>query len=51
MLVEDGLIYNGQRLIIPEMYKEEYLERIHTGHLGVTKSHLRAKDSSMYILV
>ena len=42
--VEDGLIYNGQRLIIPEAYRKEYLDRVHSGHLGVTKSQLRAKD-------
>ena len=43
--VEDGLVYNGQRLVIPESFKKEYLDRVHAGHQGVTKSQLRAKDS------
>lgn len=43
--VEDGLLYNGHRLIIPVAYREEYLDRIHASHQGVTKSQLRAKDS------
>lgn len=43
--VEDGVLFVGQRMIIPEQLKSEYLERIHTGHLGITKCQLRAKDS------
>ena len=43
--VEDGLIYNGHRLVIPESFRKEYLDRVHAGHQGVTKSQLRAKDS------
>ena len=45
MSVEDGLVYSGQRLIIPEVYRKEYLDRVHAGHQGITKSQLRAKDS------
>lgn len=43
--VENGLMYNGQRLVIPKVFRNEYLDRIHAGHQGVTKSQLRAKDS------
>ena len=45
LTVEDGLVYAGQRLVIPEKFRQEFLERIHAGHLGITKSQLRAKES------
>ena len=43
--VEDGVLFYGQRMIVPESLRSEFLERIHAGHLGVTKCQLRAKDS------
>lgn len=43
--VEDGVLFLGNRLIIPETMQKEYLDRIHSGHLGVTKCQLRAKES------
>ena len=45
LFVEDGLVYAGHRLVIPENFRQEYLDRIHQSHQGVTKSQLRAKDS------
>jgi hypothetical protein len=45
LAVENGLVYTGQRLVIPQEYRKEYLERIHSGHQGVSKSQLRAKES------
>ena len=43
--VEDGIVYAGTRLVIPKSFRAENLERVHAGHLGVTKSQLRAKES------
>lgn len=45
LLVENGLVYTGQRIVIPGVYQREYLEKIHKGHQGMTKSKLRAKES------
>ena len=45
LTVEDGVVYTGSRLVIPETMQEEYLQRIHAGHQGITKSQLRAKES------
>ena len=42
--VEDGVLYFGSRMIVPESMRGEYLERIHASHQGVTKSQLRAKE-------
>ena len=43
--VEDGLIFRGQRIIVPASLRNETLSQIHKGHMGVTKSVERAKDS------
>ena len=42
--VEDGVLFLGERMIVPLAMQQEYLDRIHAGHLGVTKSQLRAKE-------
>ena len=43
--VEDGLIFRGQKIVIPISLRAEMLKQVHTGHLGVTKILERAKDS------
>ena len=40
-----GLIFQGQKIVIPESLRAEMLNQIHTGHLGVTKTLECAKDS------
>ena len=42
---EKGLIFRGQKIVIPKSLRAEMLNQIHTGHLGVTKTLERAKDS------
>ena len=42
--VEDGVLFFGERLLVPASMKKEYLLRIHEGHLGITKSQLRARE-------
>ena len=42
---EKGLIFRGQKIVIPKSLRAEMLNQIHTGHLGVTKTLVHAKDS------
>ncbi|CAG7725840.1 unnamed protein product, partial [Allacma fusca] len=42
--VTDGLLMRGIRLVIPPKLRPEMLQRIHTGHLGITKCRSRAKE-------
>ena len=44
LCVEDGVIYFGERLLVPSSMKIEYLKRIHEGHLGISKCQARARE-------
>ena len=42
--VEDGVIFFGERLLVPASMKTEYLKRIHEGQMGISKSQARASE-------
>ena len=42
---EDGLLFAGERLIIPSNLRREMLTKIHEGHFGAEKCYLRANES------
>ena len=44
-MIEDGLILKDMRIIIPDKKREEILNLIHEGHLGLNKCKLRAKET------
>ena len=45
LTIEDGLILNGTRIIIPNNQHKAILKLIHEGHLGLNKCKLRAKET------
>ena len=45
LMIEDGLILKGTRIIIPDKKREEILKLIHKGHLGLNKCKMRAKET------
>ena len=45
LMIEDGLILKGMRIVIPDKKREEILKQIHEGHLGLNKCQMRAKET------
>ena len=45
LVIEDGLILKGDRIIIPEPLRGQVLEALHTGHQGETKCLLLTRES------
>ena len=45
LVIEDGLILKGDRIVIPETLRGETLDTLHTDHQGETKCLLLARES------
>ena len=46
---DDGLLLNGLRLVIPRELQEEYLHRLHKGHLSANKVQENAREHMYWI--
>ncbi len=42
--VQDGILFRGNRCIIPRMLRTEMLQRIHSSHIGIDGCQRRAKE-------
>lgn len=40
----DGILFKGEKIIVPHTLREDMLARIHTGHMGIEKCKQRARD-------
>ena len=43
--VQNGLLLRGCRIVVPTAMKQDILEKLHTGHLGIVKCRERARQS------
>ncbi|KMQ89584.1 retrovirus-related pol polyprotein from transposon opus [Lasius niger] len=42
---EEGILMKGSRIVIPQVLRKNILEKLHEGHLGITKCRNRAQQS------
>ena len=49
LYIEDGILLKGERIIIPEILKEEALKQLHCAHQGAEKCKLRARGSVFWV--
>ncbi len=43
LVIDDGILLKGDRVMIPKSMRQEVLEKLHIGHQGTTKCQLQAK--------
>ena len=43
--IDNGLIVKGPQIVIPHILRNEYLQRIHSAHQGITRCQQRARNS------
>ena len=48
LTVVDGLVFKGERIVIPSALRGEMLKRIHMGHMGIVKCKSRAKEVMLW---
>lgn len=48
---DDNLLYYSDRIIIPNSLKKLALQKIHSGHLGITRTKLKATQSMYWVNV
>jgi transposase InsO family protein len=51
MSVGDGIIFRGQKLVIPKTLRQEMIDAVHIGHMGVNKTVSRARDIMFWPLM
>lgn len=44
LTVDNGVIFKGNRVLVPPSQQQDILRNLHTGHLGITKTQLRARE-------
>ena len=45
LVIEDGLLFKGERLFVPCSVRDELMNRIHASHIGINGCLRRARDS------
>ena len=45
LAIEDGIILKGEKVVVPQSLRDDYMKRIHDGHQGITRCQQRARSS------
>ena len=44
LTIQDGIVYRGDRIIVPKALRQDMKNRVHAGHLGINSCLRRARD-------
>ena len=44
MTTDEGIVFKGDRVIIPVSMRTEIMEQLHSGHIGIQGTLRRARD-------
>ena len=44
LTIQDGIIFRGERIVIPSSLRKSMKEKVHAGHIGINSSLRRARD-------
>ena len=44
LATRDGVIYKGEKVVVPASLRSDYLRRVHVGHIGIESTKRRARD-------
>ena len=47
--IKDNLLMRGRRIVVPAVLQKDILDRLHTGHQGITKCRQRARHSVWWL--
>ena len=48
-MVDNGILFKGERPLIPQVLHQEYIQQLHLGHIGVEATKRRARDIVFWI--
>ena len=49
LTIEDGILMKGQKFTIPTSLKQQYIDKIHTGHTGIGSCLKKAREFIFWV--
>ena len=44
LATDDSIVYRGEKIVVPQSLRAEYIQQVHRGHIGIEATKRRAKD-------
>ena len=51
MVVIDGIVVKGRRIVIPALYNKEHLQKLHIIHMGIQKIRLLTRELTCLVCI
>ena len=49
LTIEDGIVMKGQKIIIPTLLKQQFIDKIHAGHTGIGSCLKKAREFIFWV--